>query len=138
MQQNYSQRLEMQIPQENAYIGIINTRNIDADLEELSKNYTLRKTDELKEYLQKERLIPYILSITPLIKEYFPNKKIYLTYCVDPEFKELNNAKICVIGNDSLFEEEHELMNKLKKEIICSTEFPVEVKSLISVRMWWL
>ena len=139
MQKNYSPRLEMQIPQEHAYIGLVNTPNIDAELNKLSKNYTLRKVDELKEYFGKdERLIPYIHSITPLIKEYFPDRKMYLTYCIDPEFKELNRARICVIGNDSLFEEEHELMNKLKKEIIYSTEYPVEVKSLISVRMWWL
>ena len=63
---------------------------------------------------------------------------MYLTYCTDPEFKELSSARICVIGNDSMFEDEHELMNELKKEIIYSTEYPVEVKSLISVRMWWL
>jgi hypothetical protein len=84
-----------------------------------------------------DRLIPYIHSITPLIKEYFPNHRKYLTYCIDPEFEELNCAKICVIGNDSLFEEEHALMNRLKKEIIYSTDYPVEVKSLISVRLWW-
>lgn len=139
MQQNYTQRLGMQIPKENIYFESAKTLNIDGELEKLSKDYSLRKIDELKEYLKKdERLIPYIHSITPIIKEYFPKKKMYLTYCIDPEFKELNSAKICVIGDDSLFEEEYELMNKLKKEIIYSTEYPVEVKSLISVRMWWL
>jgi hypothetical protein len=29
-------------------------------------------------------------------------------------------------------------MNELEKRILNLTEFPVQVKSLISVRMWWL
>ena len=139
MQQNYSKRLEMQIPQENTYIGLPKTQPMDNELERLSKDYTIRKIKELKEYLKKdERLIPYIHSITPTINKYFPNNQKVLTYYIDPEYKELNRAMICVIGIDDLFEEEHELMNYLKKEIIHSTEYPVEVKSLISVRMWWL
>ena len=139
MKQNFSQRLEMQIPQEKTYFGHVNTPNIDEELEKLSKNYTLRKINELKEYLtMNERLIPYIHSITPLIKEYFPDHRIYLTYCIDPEFNELNSAKICVIGNNSLFEEEHELMNSLNDKLLYSNEYPVSVKSLISIRMWWL
>ena len=139
MQKNYSQRLEMQIPKENTFVGLTNTPSINHELEKLSKNYTIRKSDELKEYFEKdERLIPYIHSITPLIKEYFPDKKIYLTYCIDPEFKELDQAIICVIGDDSSFEEEHALMNALNDELLYSTEYPVEVKSLIFVRMWWL
>ena len=105
----------------------------------LSKYYILRKTDELKEYLKRdERLIQYIKFITPIIRKYFSERKIYLTYCIDPEFEELNDVKICVIGNDSSFEDEHELMNNLNDELLHSTEFPVEVKSLLSVRMWWL
>ena len=73
MHQNYSQRLEMQIPQENMYTGLENVAEID-ELEKLSKNYTLRKTNELKEYMEEHnQLIPYINSITPIIKEYFPD-----------------------------------------------------------------
>lgn len=139
MQEEYSQRLQMQIPQENRYIGIANTPNMDSELEKLSKNYNIRKISKLKEYLEKnERLIPYIHSITPVINKYFPNNQKYLTYYIDPEFKELNCAIICVIGTDDLFEEEHAKMNNLIDEILYSTEFPVETKSLISVRMWWL
>lgn len=139
MNHHYSQKLEMQIPKENTYTGLTKTPNIDSELEKLSKNYSLRKINELREYLKKDnRLVPYIHSITPLIKKYFPNKKIYLTYCIDPEFEELNSVKICVIGNDSLFEEEHALMNALNEDLLYSTEFPVEVKNLISVRLWWL
>lgn len=113
-------------------------KNQNREFEKLSKDYTLRRTNELKEYLKKdERLISYINTITPLIKEYFPENKIYLTYCVDPEFEEeLNRAKICVIGQDSLFEEEYKKMNELEDEILNLTEFPVQVKSLISVRLW--
>ena len=139
MQQKFSQRLEMQIPKENTYTGAVKMPNIDDELEKLSKYYILRKTDELKEYLKKdERLIQYIKFITPIIRKYFSARKIYLTYCIDPEFEELNDVKICVIGNDSSFEDEHELMNNLNDELLHSTEFPVEVKSLLSVRMWWL
>lgn len=139
MRQNYSQRLEMQIPQENTYIGLANTTNMDQELDNLSKDYTIRKIGELKEYMKKDdRLIPYIHSITPLINDFFPDNERYLTYYMDPEFEELNHALICVIGNDSLFEKERELMNQLNEELLCSTEFSVKVKSLISVRLWWL
>jgi len=107
------------------------------EFEKLSKDYTLCKINELKEYFKKDdRLIAYINTITPLIKKYFPENKMYLTYCVDPEFEELNRAKICVIGHDSLFEEEYRKMNELEDEILNLTEFPVQVKSLISVRLW--
>jgi hypothetical protein len=50
----------------------------------------------------------------------------------------LNPALICVIGNDSAFEKERELMNRLNEELLYSSEFSVHVKSLISVRLWWL
>ena len=45
MRQNYSQRLEMQIPQENTYVGLANTTNMDQELENLSKDYELHKID---------------------------------------------------------------------------------------------
>jgi len=139
MQRNFSKRLEMQIPQENTYARLEILPDFNKEFEKLSKDYTLRKPNELKEYLkQDEQLIPYINTLTPLIREYFPENKKYLTFCVDPEFEELNRAKICVIGNDSLFEEEYQQMNELEKRILNLTEFPVQVKSLISVRMWWL
>ena len=61
MQQNYSQRLEMQIPQENTYTGLTKTKNMDKELANLSKDYNILKIDELKEYLEKNGgLIPYI------------------------------------------------------------------------------
>lgn len=45
---------------------------------------------------------------------------------------------ICVIGKENKFEEEHDKMNALTDDILYSTEYPLEVKNLISVRMWWL
>lgn len=138
MNQNYSQRLVMQIPQENTYTGLENSLNINQEINKLSKDYKLRKISELKEYLTKNpQLIPYINSITPLIKESFPKNKKYLTYYIDPEFEELNKAKICVIGNDSLFETEREMMNDLNDKLL-HMNYPTYVKSLISVRLWWL
>lgn len=139
MQQNHFQRLEMQIPSENAYTGLTDTQNMDKELEDLSKDYNIRKTEELREYLKKDdRILPYIHSITPLIKDFFPKNERYLTYYIDPEFEELNHAIICVIGNNSLFEKERELMNQLNDELLYSTDFTTDVKSLISVRLWWL
>ena len=86
MNQNYSQRLVMQIPQENTYTGLENSLNINREINKLSKDYKLRKISELKEYLTKNpQLIPYINSITPLIKESFPKNKRYLTYYIDPD-----------------------------------------------------
>ena len=137
MQQNYFQRLEMQISQENINTGLENSLNYE--LEKLSKKYNLRRVNELKEYIVKdEMIIPYINSITPLIMEYFPDNKRYLTYCTDPEFEELSKAKICIIGNDSLFEEERELMSALNDEILYLKNYSTHVKNLISVRLWWL
>lgn len=139
MQQHSSQRLEMQIPQENTYTGLINSRNMDKELANLLKDYNILKIDELKEYLEKnDGLIPYIHSITPLIKEHFPKNKLYLTYYIDPEFEELNHALICVIGKNSLFEQEREIMNQLNDELLYLTDFSTDIKSLISVRLWWL
>ena len=139
MQKNYSQGLEMQIPQENTYTGLENSVNLNNELEELSKKYHLRRVEELKAYIVKDnRIIPYINSITPLIIEYFPDNKRYLTYCKDPEFKDLSKAKICIIGNDSLFEEERELMNVLNEKLLHMKNYPSHVKNSISVRLWWL
>ncbi len=136
MRQNYSKKLEMQIPQGNTYTEPINRGNIDAELAILSKNYDIRKRNELKEFIKKNnRLIPYIHSITPDINKYFPNHEKFLTYYTDPEFKELNSAMICVIGKKNKFEEEHNKMNALTDDILYSTEYPLEVKNLISVRM---
>ena len=73
-------------------------QNINSELDKLSKDYTLRKTDELKEYLKEyDILIPYIHSITPSINKYFPNHEKYLTYNIDPEFEELNRAKYALL-----------------------------------------
>lgn len=139
MQQFYSQRPEMQIPQENTYKRLEIMRNLDAEFKTLSKNYLINKKNELIKYIKKhDELIPYLKTITPLINNYFPNNKKYLTFCKDPEFKELNQAMICVIGQDSLFEEERELMKSLNNDILYLNEFPINVKNLISVRLWWI
>ena len=126
----------MQIPKENPYVGLV---NISDGFEELSQYYCLRKADEVMEYLSSdERRISYLVSIAPLIDKYFPENEKFLTYCRDPEFNVLDQAMVCVIGNDSLFEREHELMNRLNDEILHLDEFPVKVKSSLSVRLWWL
>lgn len=54
MQKNYSQGLEMQIPQENTYTGLENSVNLNNELEELSKKYHLRRVEELKAYIVKD------------------------------------------------------------------------------------
>ena len=139
MHRNYSQRLEMQIPHENKYAKLTDTQNINQEFVKLSKDYDILKINKLNKYMKKyDKLIPYINSITPLIKDYFPKNKKYLTYYIDPEFEELNHAIICVIGNNSLFEKEREMMNRLNDELLYLTDFSIDVKSLISVRLWWL
>ena len=139
MHRNYSQRLEMQIPHENNYAKLTETQNINQEFVKLSKDYDILKINKLMKYMKKyDKLIPYINSITPLIKDYFPKNKKYLTYYIDPEFEELNHAIICVIGNNSLFEKEREMMNRLNDELLYLTDFSIDVKSLISVRLWWL
>ena len=139
MKNNFSLTQNMQISKETAYVGLSDASGTDCEVEKLSQNYVLRRIDDLERYLKKdERLVQYILSITPIINSYFPQNKKYLTYCIDPEFSDLNQAVICVIGNDSSFEEEHDLMNRLNSEILHLDEFSVEVKSSVAVRMWWL
>lgn len=57
-------------------------KDLNKEFEKLSKDFALRRINELKEYLKKdERLIAYINTITPLIKEYFPENKMYLILC---------------------------------------------------------
>ena len=53
MQKFYSQRQEMQIPQENTYKGLEIMRNFDAEFEILSKNYIINKKNELTKYIKK-------------------------------------------------------------------------------------
>ena len=65
MRQNYSKKLEMQIPQGNTYTEPINRGNIDAELAILSKNY-VNKTASFK----SSKTI-YILLAHPLAAIYF-------------------------------------------------------------------
>ena len=80
MKQYLSQKLEMQIPQENVFTGMEIMKDFDKRFEELSKNYNIRKKEALRSYLEENKeLISYMEFITPLVNQYFPNNKKYLT-----------------------------------------------------------
>jgi hypothetical protein len=84
MQQNYSQRLEMQIPQENAYIGINNTRNIDIELEEFLKKHYKFPSNNLKDIEnfigEDDELEKIIYGLPKIISKEFPQSPILLDF----------------------------------------------------------
>ena len=84
MQQNYSQRLEMQIPQENAYIGIINSSNIDVTLEEfLKKNFEFpsNNINDIKELIREDyELEKIIYGLPEIISKEFQQSPILLDF----------------------------------------------------------
>lgn len=84
MQKNYSTRLEMQIPQENTYIGLVNTQNINTGLEEfLKKHYKFPSNNihDIKNFISEDNELEKIIYGLPkIISKEFPQSPILLDF----------------------------------------------------------
>ena len=57
MQKNYSPRLVMQIPKENAYTGLSIKLDIDEEFERLSKTYDIHEIHSVKRFIEQHKNI---------------------------------------------------------------------------------
>ena len=115
MQQNFSQRLQMQIPQENTYTGI-KIMSFNERFKELSDNYTI------------------FFEITPLINDYFPTYQKIIELCEDPEFSELDFVMIYIKG--SSFDADYEILRIFENESLYQSKFSKNINGLVCVGLW--
>lgn len=135
MQNNYSQRLEMQIPKENVYTGADIHSNFDDEFDKLSKSYTIHEYNDVKCFIRKhEKILPFIHELTPLISEYFPNKEKIIEFCKDPEFSDLDFIMIYVECDD--FDKDIIILEKFKKEPLYMSKFSKKINGLVCVELW--
>lgn len=136
MQKYFTQRQEIQIPQERPHVNL-NVNNFDEEIEKLSKNYTIHRKEEVKEFIKiHPELIPYINKITPIINCYFPNYKKCITFFEDYEFEELNDISIYINSTEKTFEKDCKIFDELLTTILKMNEIPTEIKRLVSMDLW--
>lgn len=134
MQQNFSQRLQMQIPQENTYTGI-KIMSFNERFKELSDNYTICKESKLKEFIEEHiNILDFIFEITPLINDYFPTYQKIIELCEDPEFSELDFVMIYIKG--SSFDADYEILRKFENESLYQSKFSKNINGLVCVGLW--
>ena len=93
MQKNYSPRLVMQIPKENAYTGLVIRPDFDDEFDKLSENYAINQINDVKCFIEKhENILEFIHELTPLIDEYFPGMNDY----TNPNSQKKINGLVCV------------------------------------------
>ncbi|MBQ6218481.1 MAG: hypothetical protein IJJ47_02000 [Methanosphaera sp.] len=135
MQQNYSQRFQMQIPQEHIYTGLEMMGNFDAEFEKLSKNYTVQNGAKVKNFIkQHENILEFIHELTPLINDYFPNYQKIIEFCEDPEFSDLDFVMIYI--ESSAYEQDKEILDKFKNEPVYMSKFSKNINGLLCVELW--
>ena len=135
MQQNYSQKLEMQIPQENIYTGLEIMGNFNAEFEKLSENFTVHNKSKVKHFIkQHENILEFIHELTPLINDYFPNYKKIIEFCQDPEFSQLDFVMIYI--ESSAYETDKEILDKFKNEPVYMSKFSKNINGLLCVELW--
>lgn len=135
MKQNYPQRLEMQIPYENAYTSPTIKSNFDEEFDKLSKSYKIHEINDVKSFIkQHENVLIFIQDITPLIDEYFPNNEKIIEFRKDPEFSDLDFIMIYVesenYGSDNI------LLEKFKDEPLYMSKFSKKINGLVCVDLW--
>ena len=120
MQQHYSQRLEMQIPHENTYIGLANTSNINTGLEEYLNNnfkFPSNNLNEIKNFIGEDNELEKIIYGLPkIISKEFPQCPILLDFT---QFS-LPNKNILEIVIKSQYDGE---TTSIKKDIILDEIF---------------
>ncbi|MBQ8016860.1 MAG: hypothetical protein IJ258_02015 [Methanobrevibacter sp.] len=135
MQNNYSQRLEMQIPKENVYTGTGIVSNFDDEFDKLSKSYTIHEYNDVKGFIRKhENILPFIHELTPLINKYFPNHRKLIEFCKDPEFLDLDFIMIYVECND--YDKDRITLDKFEDEPLYMSKFSKKINGLVCVDLW--
>lgn len=135
MQQNYSQRLEIQIPKENNYTGLNIEKNSDDEFDKLLKNYEIRDSEKVKNFIgNNEDILDYIDEITPLINRYFPNNRKFIEFCEDPEFSDLDFVMIYI--ECSIYEKDKKILAKFKNEPLYMSKFSRNIHGLVCVELW--
>ena len=134
MQQNYTQRFEMQIPKDNTYTGSI-IETFEDKFDKLSKDYDIHNRDKLKSFINEHEIIlDYIHELTPLINKYFPNHEKFIEFCEDPEFSDLNFVMIYI--ECLIYEKDKKTMNQFKNEPLYMSKFSRNIKGLLCVELW--
>lgn len=135
MKQNYSQRLEMQIPQGNVYLGRNTMKNFEDNFNKLSKNYEIHDSNKIKCFIKKhENILDYIHELTPLINEYFPNHGKFIEFCEDPEFKDLDFLMIYI--ECTAYEKDKKILDEFKNEPLYMSKFSRDIRGLVCVELW--
>ncbi|WP_295610099.1 hypothetical protein [uncultured Methanobrevibacter sp.] len=135
MHQNFSQRIEMQIPHENTYTEVTTMSSYDDNFDKLSKDYTLENYDKIKNFIKNnDEILDYIIEITPLLDNYFPNYQKVIEFCEDPEFSDLDFIMIYIKG--SIFDEDYEILTKFKKEPLYKSKFSRNINGSVCVELW--
>ena len=135
MQKNYSPRLVMQIPKENAYTGLSIKPDIDEEFERLSKTYDIHEIHSVNSFIEQyKNILGFINEITPLINDYFPDYKKIIEFCKDPELNELDFIMIYIEGIS--FDEDYEKLKKFKNEPLYLSKFSKNINGLVCVELW--
>lgn len=135
MQKNYSPRLVMQIPKENAYTGLSIKPDIDEEFERLSKTYDIHEIHSVNSFIEQHKnILGFINEITPLINDYFPDYKKIIEFCKDPELNELDFIMIYIEGIS--FDEDYEKLKKFKNEPLYLSKFSKNINGLVCVELW--
>ncbi|WP_298524175.1 hypothetical protein [uncultured Methanobrevibacter sp.] len=130
-----SQRIDMQIPQENSYTGLTNMPDNDDNFNKLSNDYTITDIDKVKNFTEgHDELLDFIHEITPLLNDYFPNYQKIIEFCEDPESRKLDFILISIKG--SKFNEDYETLTKFKNEPIYKSKFSKNINGLVCVELW--
>ena len=130
-----SQKIEMQIPQENTYTGLTTMPDMDDNFDELSKNYTITDIDKVKNFTKNHNeILDFIHEITPLLNDFFPNYQKIIEFCEDSESRKLDFIMIYIKG--STFDEDYETLTKFKNEPIYKSKFSKNINGLVCVELW--
>lgn len=137
MQNNYSQKIFMQIPQENTYTGLALKPDLNEEFNKLSNNYKVHRIHQVKEFIKNNpELMNYINKITPIINKFFPKHIKCITFCRDYEFEELNDITIYINSSNESFDDDCEKFDELEVEIIKLNGFTTNIKKLVSMDLW--
>lgn len=135
MQNYYSQRLEMQIPQENSYPAVTFDSDFDREFDKLSKDYTIHDIGDVKSFIEEhENILNFIHDLTPLINTYFPKYEKIIEFCKDPEFSDLDFIMIYIDGES--FDDDYETLTRFKNEELYMSKFSKKINGLVCVDLW--